>query len=70
MLGRIRDRRVEILLIGARGTNMQPLAERYRIANDPQMRTQGVAHFNAAGYDQIVARMLPHVEQLIARLKR
>lgn len=87
MLGRIKERRAEILLIGFRGTNLQPMADRfgaaysdfnfpdngnqrYRIANDPQLRTQGVAHFNAAGYDMIVARLLPHVEMLIGRLKR
>lgn len=87
MLGRIKERRAEILLIGFRGTNMQPMADRfgaaysdfnfanngdqrYRIANDPQLRSQGVAHFNAAGYDMIVARLLPHVELLIGRLKR
>ena len=87
MLGRIKERGAEILLIGFRGTNMQPMADRfgaaysdfnfadngnqrYRIANDPQLRSQGVAHFNAAGYDMIVARLLPHVESLIGRLKR
>lgn len=87
MLGRIKERRAEILLIGFRGANMQPMADRfgaaysdfdfanngdqrYRIANDPQLRTQGVAHFNAAGYDMIVARLLPQVELLIGRLKR
>lgn len=42
----------------------------YRIANDPMLRTRGIAHFNAAGYDMIVARMLPQVEQLIARVRR
>lgn len=87
MLGRIKAKGAEILLVGFRGANLQPLADRfgaaytdfnfpnnndqqYRVANDPQMRTQGVAHFNAAGYDQIVARMLPQVEQLIARVPR
>lgn len=87
MLGRIKGKGAEILLVGFRGTNLQPLADRfgaaytdfafpnngdaqYRVANDPQMRSQGVAHFNAAGYDQIVARMLPQVELLIGRLKR
>lgn len=87
MLGRIKERRAQILLIGFRGANMQPMADRfgaaysdfdfanngdqrYRIANDPQLRTQGVAHFNAAGYDMIVARLLPQVELLIGRLKR
>ena len=87
MLGRIKAKGAEILLVGFRGTNLQPLADRYgaaytdfnfpnnndpqyRVANDPQMRSQGVAHFNAAGYDQIVARMLPQVEQLIARVRR
>ena len=43
---------------------------KYRIANDPQLRTTGVAHFNAAGYDMIVARIQPSVEELIARVKR
>ena len=44
--------------------------QQYRIANDPQLRTTGVAHFNAAGYDMIVARILPQVEELIARVRR
>lgn len=87
MLGRIKGKGAEILLVGFRGANLQPLADRfgaaytdfnfpdnndarYRVANDPQMRSQGVAHFNAAGYDMIVARMLPQVEQLIARVRR
>jgi acyl-CoA thioesterase I len=38
--------------------------------NDPQLRTTGVAHYNAAGYDMIVARILPEVEALIARVRR
>jgi lysophospholipase L1-like esterase len=44
--------------------------QKYRISNDPQLRTQGVAHFNAAGYDMIVARIQPSVEELIARVRR
>jgi acyl-CoA thioesterase-1 len=44
--------------------------EKYRIHNDPQLRRTGVAHFNAAGYDMIVARMLPLVEELIGRVRR
>ena len=44
--------------------------QQYRVANDPQLRTTGVAHFNAAGYDMIVARILPQVEELIARVRR
>lgn len=87
MLGRLKARGTEILLVGFRNVNLEPLAQRhgaaytnfafanngdakYRVANDPQARTQGVSHFNAAGYDEIVARMLPQVEQLIARLKK
>lgn len=87
MLGRLKARGVQILLVGFRNVNLEPLAQRYgaaytdfifpnngdpkyRVANDPQARTQGVAHFNAAGYDQIVARMLPKVEELISRLPR
>ncbi len=87
MLGRLKARGAEILLVGFRNVNLEPLAQRYgaaytnfafanngdakyRVANDPQARTQGVSHFNAAGYDEIVARMLPQVEQLIARLKK
>jgi acyl-CoA thioesterase-1 len=42
----------------------------YRIHNDPQLRTTGVAHFNPAGYDMIVARMMPPLESLIPRVKR
>lgn len=44
--------------------------QQYRIANDPQLRTTGIAHFNSAGYDMIVARILHQVEELIARVRR
>ena len=43
---------------------------KYRVANDPQQRTQGVAHFNAAGYDMVVAHILPKVEEVILRVRR
>ncbi|MCD6074584.1 MAG: tesA [Rhodospirillales bacterium] len=41
----------------------------YRIQNDPQQQSQGVAHFNGAGYAKIVERMLPYVETLISRVR-
>lgn len=43
---------------------------KYRLSNDPQLRTKDVAHFNAAGYDMVVAHILPQVEELIARTRR
>jgi len=87
MLSRLKERGVEILLIGQPSVNMKPLADRhgagyadfgfpdngnqrYRLADDPQLRTRGMAHFNAAGYDMIVARIMPEVERLMAKVKR
>ncbi len=87
IMGRLKARGMQTLLVGFRNVNLQPMADhfgaaytdfnfpdnrdpRYRIANDPMLRTRGIAHFNAAGYDQIVARMLPQVEELIARVRR
>jgi acyl-CoA thioesterase I len=88
MLGRLRAKGAQVLLIGYfRSQGLDTLAQKYdakysdfgfpnngdqqyRIANDPQLRTAGVAHFNAAGYDMIVARILPSIEELIARVRR
>jgi acyl-CoA thioesterase I len=88
MLGRLRAKGAQVMLLGYRGSQgLDAVAQKYdakysdfgfpgagdakyRIANDPQLRTSGVAHFNAAGYDMIVTRILPSVEELIARVRR
>jgi acyl-CoA thioesterase-1 len=41
---------------------------KYRVSGDPQMQTTGVAHFNRQGYEMMVERMTPLVEELIARV--
>jgi lysophospholipase L1-like esterase len=41
---------------------------KYRVSGDPQLQTKGVAHFNRQGYEMIVARMTPLVEELISRV--
>ena len=41
---------------------------KYRVASDPQIASRGYGHFNAAGYDAIVARMVPHVVALIGKV--
>lgn len=41
---------------------------KYRVQGDPQERSQGVAHFNSAGYDVIVSRMLPLAAQLTQKV--
>jgi acyl-CoA thioesterase-1 len=43
---------------------------KYRLANDPQLRTKGFAHFNASGYDKIVETMLPHILTMIENIKK
>jgi acyl-CoA thioesterase-1 len=77
IVDRLRERDVEVLVANyldvsggglARGTFFVPFdVSRFpmslRIADDPNQ------HLNAAGYDAIVARMLPAVEALIARVR-
>ncbi len=41
---------------------------KYRVSGDPQMQTAGVVHFNRQGYEMMVERMTPLVEELIARV--
>ena len=43
---------------------------KYRLANDPQLRTKGFAHFNAAGYDKIVETMVPQILTMIENIKK
>jgi len=42
----------------------------YRLMNDPQLRTKGFAHFNAAGYDKIVETMVPQILAMIENIKK
>jgi acyl-CoA thioesterase-1 len=40
---------------------------KYRVAGDPQAAARGYGHFNSAGYDQVVAKVLPHVIALLGK---
>lgn len=54
------------MMFGAFPNNGDP---KYRVANDPQATTRGYGHFNGAGYDQVVAMMMPQISALIAKAK-
>jgi acyl-CoA thioesterase-1 len=41
---------------------------KYRVSGDPQLQTKGIAHFNRQGYEMVVAKMTPLVEELIIRV--
>ena len=41
---------------------------KYRVSGDSQLQTRGIAHFNREGYQMIVEKMTPVVEELIARV--
>jgi acyl-CoA thioesterase-1 len=69
-------RRIQVLLVGTGGLNFADVAK----ANDAlyvewklpphKYRARDGAHFNAEGYKILVARMLPQIETLLARLAR
>lgn len=77
IVDRLRERKIEVLVANyidvsggpaARGTyfvqfDVSRFPPSYRIAEDP------FHHLNAAGYDVLVARMVPAVEALIARVR-
>ena len=41
---------------------------KYRISGDPQQLRTGIAHYNRQGYEMIVGKMTPVVEELISRV--
>lgn len=78
IVDRLRERKIQVLVANyfdvtgggaARGTyfvlfDVSRFPPQYRIVDDPYH------HLNAAGYDAVIARMLPAVEALIARVKK
>jgi acyl-CoA thioesterase I len=78
IVDRLRERHIQVLVANymdvtggpvARGTyfvlfDVAKFSPTFHVANDPYH------HLNAAGYDLVVARMLPAVEALIARVKK
>ena len=72
----LRARGIEVLLVGLGSLDLADVAR----ANDVpyaqwklppgRYRARDGAHFNARGYAIVVARMLPQVEALIARVKK
>jgi len=74
----LRSRNIQVLLIGRRGLELASVAQthdalffdefRYGTGNNPAYLTATRDHLNAAGYDIVVANLLPLVESLIARV--
>jgi len=70
----LRARKIEVLLIGFASLKLGDVARAERVAyaewNLPrgQYRARDGAHYNAQGYAIVVARMLPQVEALVARV--
>jgi len=71
----LQKRRIVVLLIGLGSLDLSGIA---RAAHVPyaqfrlppgKYRARDHAHFNAEGYRIVVARMLPHVEALLAQIK-
>ncbi|MGA2567387.1 MAG: GDSL-type esterase/lipase family protein [Pseudolabrys sp.] len=71
----LRDRKIEVLVIGLGSLKLDDVARANGVAyaqwNLPpgQYRTRDHAHYNAQGYAIVVARLLPQVEALIARIR-
>jgi acyl-CoA thioesterase-1 len=78
ILDNLRSRHIEVLLIGRREVDLGSVArahhalfyEEFRAGagRNPAYLTVTQDHLNAAGYDIVVARVLPLVESLIARV--
>ena len=72
----LRARKIEVLVIGLGSLNLSDVAKANDVAYAQWMLPPGRyragdgAHFNAQGYAILVARMLPQVEELIARRSR
>jgi len=71
----LRRRNIEVLLVGLGSLNLVDVARASEVPyaqwNLPpaQFRARDRAHYNAQGYAIVIARMLPQVEALIARVK-
>jgi len=71
----LRARKIEVLVIGLGSLKLDDVARANGVAyaqwNLPagKYRARDHAHYNAQGYAIVVARMLPQIETLIARVK-
>jgi len=71
----LHDRKIEVLVIGLGSLKLDEVARTNGLAyaqwNLPpgKYRARDHAHYNAQGYAIVVARMLPQVEALIARVR-
>ena len=71
----LHKRNIEVLLVGLGSLNLADVARAtaapYAQWNLPpgKYRARDRAHFNAQGYAIVIARMLPQIEALIARVK-
>jgi acyl-CoA thioesterase I len=70
----LRARKIEVLVIGLGSLKLDDVARAQNVAyaqwNLPpgKYRARDHAHYNAQGYSIVVARMLPQIEMLIARV--
>ena len=70
----LRARKIEVLVIGLGSLKLDDVARAQNVAyaqwNLPpgKYRARDHAHYNAQGYSIVVARMLPQIEALIARV--
>jgi len=71
----LQKRRIVVLLIGLGSLDLSGIARaahvpyaQFRLPHG-KYRARDHAHFNAEGYRIVVARMLPHVEALLAQIK-
>jgi acyl-CoA thioesterase-1 len=75
VISALRDRKIEVLVIGFKNLNLGDVARAENVAYAEwklppgQYRARDHAHYNAQGYAIVVERMLPQIEALIARLK-
>jgi acyl-CoA thioesterase-1 len=71
----LRERKIEVLVIGLGSLKLDEIARAEKVAYAQwslppgKYRARDHAHYNAQGYAIVVARMLPQVEALIARVK-
>lgn len=75
LIGALRERKIEVLVIGFRGLPLGDVAKAQNVAYAEwdlppgKYRARDNAHYNAQGYGIVVARMLPQIEALIAKVK-
>lgn len=71
----LRKRRIEVLLVGLGSLDLADIARAEGVPYAQwklpagKYRARDHAHFNAQGYAVVIARMLPDIEALIARVK-